>query len=140
MTTAIKPSINDLLKECKFTASRSGGPGGQHVNKVNTKVTLRWSVMSSISINDDQRTRIMLKLAKVINSEGEVVLSAESSRSQLRNKEEVTGKLDNLLEKAFRIPKSRKNTKPTNASVQKRLDEKKKQSEKKKLRKGQDDE
>ena len=134
--TAIKPSVIDLTKEIQFTTSRSGGPGGQHVNKVNTKVTLRWSAKNSNLLDDEQRTIILAKMARVINSEGEVVLTAEGSRSQLQNKEEVIDKLDVLLTKAFFVPKTRKATKPSKASVKKRLDNKKKQGEKKKLRKG----
>ena len=136
--TAYKPSFNDLVKEFQFTTSRSSGPGGQSVNKVNTKVTLRWDVMNSTAIDEDQRSKIVVKLAKVLNNEGEVVLSAQSSRSQLQNKEEVIDKLDLLITKAFTIPKARKATKPTKASKRKRLDDKKKLSDKKKLRRGVD--
>jgi ribosome-associated protein len=131
-----KPLIDDLLTELQFTTSRSGGPGGQHVNKVNTKVTLRWDVRKSTVIDDDQRLLILGKLAKVVNSVGEVVLSADSSRSQLQNKEAVLNKLDLLLTRAFAVAKPRKPTKPTKASVRKRLDDKKKQSIKKHLRRG----
>ncbi len=134
--TVKKPSIDDLKKEFQFTTSRSGGPGGQHVNKVNTKVTLRWSVKNSQTVDDEQRTIIITKLTKVINSEGEVVISAEGSRSQFQNKVEAIDKLDALLTKAFFIPKKRKATKPSKASVKKRLDKKKKHGEKKKWRKG----
>jgi len=134
-----KPSVNDLLKECQFTASRSGGPGGQHVNKVNTKVTLHWNVRLSSSINEEQRSKIIGKLSKIINTVGEVVLSAHGSRSQLQNKNEVLNKLDKLLTKAFEVKKLRKKTNPSKASIRKRLDDKKKQGEKKRQRKDQSD-
>jgi len=137
MTTRA-PDIEEIENEFKFTTSRSGGPGGQSVNKVNTKVTLRWDVRNSIAINDEQRVRITEKLAKVLNREGEVVITAQTNRSQLQNKEEVIQKLDGLLIKAFTVRMVRKSTKPTQASVRKRLDAKKKQSDKKKLRKGLD--
>jgi len=123
------------MNEFRFTTSRGGGPGGQHVNKVNTKVTLHWSVRLSSSIDEGQRVKILEKLSKIINTEGEVVLSAHSSRSQLQNKNEVLDKLDKCLIKAFAVKKSRKKTKPTKASIRKRLDDKKKQGEKKKQRK-----
>ena len=64
-----KPLLEEVEKEFKFTTSRSSGPGGQSVNKVNTKVTLRWDVRNSLSIDNDQRSKIMTDLAKVINNE-----------------------------------------------------------------------
>ena len=75
-----RPALADIENEFKFTTSRSGGPGGQSVNKVNTKVTLRWDVRSSVSIDDDQRFKIMKHLATVINNEGEIVLMAQTNR------------------------------------------------------------
>ena len=134
----ICPNIESYKAELRFSTSRSSGPGGQSVNKVNTKVTLRWDVQNSTAIDDNQRLRILAKLAKVINNEGEVVLSASSNRSQIQNKEAVMSKLAGLLTKAFIVPKERKATKPSKASRQKRLDAKKKQSKKKKLRGGVD--
>ena len=134
-----RPRLEDIENELKFTTSRSGGPGGQSVNKVNTKVTLRWDVRNSLSIDDDQRFKIMTDLAKVINNDGEVVMTAQANRSQLQNKEEVIFKLDKLLTNAFSVRKVRKATKPTKASKLKRLDDKKKQSIKKNLRRGIDD-
>lgn len=133
-----RPELGDIENEFKFTASRSSGPGGQSVNKVNTKVTLRWDVKNSISIDDEQRVRITEKLAKSINNDGEVILTAQTNRSQLQNKEEVISKLQALLTKAFIVHKARKATKPTKASIQRRLTAKKKLSEKKKLRGGVD--
>ena len=127
--------VTDILAELAFSSSRSSGPGGQSVNKVNTKVTLRWDVLHSGVLSEDQRAIIVAKLAKVINKDGEVVLSAEGSRSQLQNKEEVLGKLDLLFKRAFTVPKVRKATKPTKSSIKKRLASKKKLSEKKSFRK-----
>ena len=127
--------FTDIEKELKFSTSRSSGPGGQHVNKVNTKVTLRWKIKSSSSVDEEQQLLIFIKLKKVINNLGEVVISADSNRSQLQNKQEVIQKLAALLEKAFFKPKARKATKPTKASVKRRLQDKKRISVKKKLRK-----
>lgn len=134
-----KPALKNIENEFKFSTSRSGGPGGQSVNKVNTKVTLRWDVKNSISIDDEQRLKIMKYLTKVINIDGEVVMTAQTNRSQLQNKEEVISKLETLLTKAFMVRKTRKATRPTKASKLKRLDDKKKQSIKKNLRRGLDD-
>jgi ribosome-associated protein len=134
-----KPGLEEIETELKFTTSRSGGPGGQSVNKVNSKVTLRWDVGNSTAIDDEQRTKIMTTLAKVINNDGEVVITAQTNRSQLQNKQEVIAKLDTLLTRAFTVRKVRKATKPTKSSKLKRLDNKKKQSIKKNLRRGIDD-
>lgn len=134
-----RPDLDHIENELKFTTSRSSGPGGQSVNKINTKVTLRWDIGNSIAINGEQRLKIMTTLAKVINNEGEVVITSQTNRSQLQNKQEVIAKLGTLLTKAFIVHKVRKATKPTKASKLKRLDEKKKQSIKKNLRRGIDD-
>ena len=129
-----RPALKEIEQELKFTTSRSSGPGGQSVNKVNTKVTLRWDVKGSEAIDDDQRSKIMKELTKLINNDGEVVLAAQTNRSQMQNKVEVIRKLEVLLTKAFALRKPRKATKPTKASIQRRLEAKKKLSEKKRLR------
>ena len=130
-----KIRAKDLSKELTFSASKSSGPGGQHVNKVNTKVTLRFDVAHSEFLSQDEKEIIIKKLASKINHEGVLALSAQNSRSQLKNKEEVIQKLDRLLIKAFTKKKVRKPTKPTHSAVRKRLDNKKKLGEKKKSRK-----
>lgn len=132
------PNIIHLIPEFRFTTSRSGGPGGQHVNKVNTKVTLRWDVMKAASISEEQRHLILIKLKKLINNDGEIVLSAHSSRSQSKNKQDTIDKLATQLIAAFKTSKPRKPTKPTKASINRRLDAKKRQAVKKKLRGGVD--
>ena len=132
------PNKDEIRNELKFTTSRSSGPGGQSINKLNTKVTLRWDVKNSNSLNDDQCSVLMIKLTKVINNEGELVLTAQESRSQVKNKEDVIRKLEELIKNAFVIQKTRKKTRPTKASVKKRLNNKKKLSDKKKLRGGVD--
>lgn len=135
MNNPTKISSEYLLPEISFQASRSGGPGGQHVNKVNTKVTLKWDIAGSELIDEDQRERLMGKLRNVLTTEGVLVLTAQTSKSQLRNKTQVLDKLDRLLEKAFARSKPRRRTKPTYSSVKKRLESKKRQAEKKNWRK-----
>ena len=88
--------VNQLLGDLKFTASKSSGPGGQHVNKVNTKVTLHFDVFNSQALTDYQRKVILSKLRNKVNNEGVLVLTAQEGRSQLRNKEIVIEKLDQL--------------------------------------------
>lgn len=130
------PDIASILPELTFTATTGGGPGGQHVNKVSTKVMLRWKVRESEVLSEEQRAVLLEKLAAKINKEGELVLSSHESRSQLKNKEEVIRKLASLIRQAFERKKARKATKPGKAAVQKRIDAKKRLSEKKKWRRG----
>jgi ribosome-associated protein len=128
------PSIAHIVKECRFTTARSGGPGGQHVNKVNSKVVLKWNVDESTVLDDDQKAIVSQKLQNHINKEGEIVLASDGSRRQLQNKEAVIIKLSHLLDRAFRVRKVRKPTKPSRSSVLKRLDQKAKQAKKKQWR------
>ena len=123
-----------LEAECKFTANRSSGPGGQNVNKVNTRVELRFSIPFSQHFSDEQKSMLSNKLKNRINSEGELLLASESERSQLRNREKVLALFFQLIEKALTPAKKRLKTKPTIASRIKRMEGKKLQSEKKNRR------
>jgi ribosome-associated protein len=129
-----KVTVKNLLPEISFIASRSSGPGGQNVNKVNTKMTLIFDVGNSQVLNDDQRKIITEKLVSRISKEGVLTLNAQSKRSQLQNKEVALNKFDKLLAQAFTIKKTRKPSKPKKSAILKRLDNKKQQSEKKKMR------
>jgi ribosome-associated protein len=134
MSYPASPTIQDILSELVFSATTGGGPGGQHVNKVSTKVTLRWGIKESVVIGDEQKAILLSKLANKLTKEGELLLSSHESRSQLKNKEEVIRKLSSLIQQAFERKKARKPTKPGKAAVQRRIDAKKKLSEKKKWR------
>lgn len=135
--------LKDILKdrdfstEFTFTASRSSGPGGQNVNKVSSKVELRFNVLQSTLLTEDEKEIIQAKLASKINSEGELILVSQSERSQLMNKDKVTEKFYLLLVKALTPIKKRKPTKPSLAAREKRLEEKRIISEKKERRKKQ---
>jgi ribosome-associated protein len=125
----------DFSNEFHFSASRSSGPGGQNVNKVNTKVELRFSIPGSILLSDEEKELILEKLKKKINSEGELILVSQTERSQLKNKEKVIDKFYSLLTHALTPRKKRKPTKPSQASKEERLETKRKQAEKKERRK-----
>ena len=130
--------INDSLwiprAELTYRATRSGGPGGQHVNTSSSRVELAWDVGASPSLTDEQRTRIQEKLANRINSEGVLLMSSSEQRSQHQNRESVTARFAELVAQALVIPKKRIRTRPSRASREARLDEKKKRSEVKKMR------
>ena len=125
----------DFGSELHFSASRSSGPGGQNVNKVSTKVELRFHVTSSTLLSDDEKILLIEKLVKKINSEGELTLVSQTERSQMKNKEKVIEKFYSLLTRALTPRKKRKPTKPSQASKEERLEEKRKQAEKKERRK-----
>lgn len=130
--------INDSLwlprNELDFRATRSGGPGGQHVNTSSTKVELTWNVAGSPGLTEEQRSRVLEKLANRIDSEGVLRLTEGGSRSQHRNREAVTERLQELLREALHVPKPRRKTKPTRASREQRLQAKKRRSEVKRMR------
>jgi ribosome-associated protein len=123
-----------LNRELTFTASRSDGPGGQNVNKVNSKITLKFDVLQSSTLSGDEKENIIKRLGPRLTKEGVLILSAQDSRSQLMNKEAVILKFEKILSSAFQKRKVRKSTKPTKSSVQERIQLKKRVSEKKKWR------
>ena len=130
--------INDEVSipeaELSFRFSRSSGPGGQHAQKSSTRVELLFDRATSPSLTDSQRTRALQGLAGYVDSAGVLHLTAQSERSQLRNREEVVARFQSLLRQALKRQKRRKPTKPTAKSKERRLHEKRRHSEKKKAR------
>ncbi len=120
--------------ELTFRATRSGGPGGQHVNTSATRIELTWDAGASPSLSEEQRQRILDKLANRIDSEGVLRLTESGSRSQHQNKETVTARFQELVRHALHIPRPRKKTRPTRASRERRLQAKKRRSETKRRR------
>ncbi len=110
--------------EIVFSASRSSGPGGQNVNKVSTKVELRFNIRTSLILTDLEREILEEKLKKRINTEGELLIISQSERSQLKNREKALEMFFDLLISAFNERKPRKATKPTAASRAARLEAK----------------
>ena len=115
--------------ELTYRASRSGGPGGQHVNTSSTRIELWWDPGASSSLNQGQRRRLLAVLATRLDSAGRLRLVSSGSRSQLQNREEVTERFCHLVTRALIVPKKRKRTRPSRASKEKRLEAKKKRGE-----------
>jgi ribosome-associated protein len=123
-----------LQSEIYFTASRSDGPGGQNVNKVNSKITLRFDIRDSQILTESEKALIVDKLRTRITNDGVLLLTSQESRSQLANKDMVVKRFDEWMRSAFMPVKKRKKTKPTRSATESRIKSKKIQSEKKKWR------
>ena len=130
----VNRSLTIPRDEIKMTFSTSGGPGGQHANKVATRVDLTWNVDSSRVLGPRQRQRLRAKLRNRIDSAGNLRLSSDAQRSQMRNREAVLHRLEITVGQALRREPKRVATKPTKGSQEKRLRAKKRRSDVKKLR------
>ena len=102
--------------ELRQAASRSSGPGGQHVNKSATRVSLRWNIRSSAVLNERQRGRLLDRLSSRLTRSGELLVHAEASRSRARNLEEARSRLGDIVAEALAVPRTRRPTRPTTAS------------------------
>jgi len=122
------------LREFRFSFARSSGPGGQNVNKVSSKATLRWPVLESPSLPDSVRQRFLAKYRRRVTAEGELVITSQRFRDAGRNVADCLEKLRTMLAESAVAPKPRKPTKPTRASARRRLQAKQRQSRKKQLR------
>lgn len=131
LCTFVTMVLLDLHKEVKYRTSRSGGAGGQNVNKVSSKVELIFDVEKSLQFTEEQKDIIFLKLANRIDNERLLHLQCDETRSQFKNKEIVFERFLNLIKAALKPIKKRKPSKPSKSSIIKRLDSKKKLSDKK---------
>ena len=135
----INAQLRIPLREFQFSYARSSGPGGQNVNKVNTKATLRWPVVASPSLPEGVRRRLFARHGRRITSEGELVISSQRFREAGRNAADSLEKLRQLLAQVATPPKRRRATRPTRGSVERRLRGKQHQARKKGQRRTPDD-
>lgn len=123
-----------LARELNYKAVRSGGAGGQHVNKVATKMVLSFDLANSAAFTDFEKSRLLKKLRPRLSSDNTFTMYSDSTRSQANNKELVTKRFYKILKEALKVPKKRKKTSPTKSSIEKRLTAKKIIAEKKSAR------
>ena len=126
------------LREFEFSFARSGGPGGQNVNKVNTKATLRWPIVQSPSLPEPVRQRFLRKHGNRITATGDLLVTSQRFRDAGRNVADCLEKLRQILADAARPPRPRRATRPTRGSVERRLKAKRRVSASKRLRRGED--
>ncbi|HEY7897994.1 MAG: alternative ribosome rescue aminoacyl-tRNA hydrolase ArfB [Gemmatimonadales bacterium] len=135
--------VNDRLAipraELDVRATRASGAGGQHVNKTSTRVELTWNVARSDALSDADRARISTRLASRISDDGELRVVASDTRSQLQNRELAEARLADLVRRALIIPRPRRKTRPSRAAKEARLNDKRKTSEKKRVRRSNTD-
>jgi ribosome-associated protein len=125
---SIIPGFELPLSELEYRASRSGGPGGQHVNTSSTRIEVWWDVAGSTALTADQRERLLQKLAPRLDSNGRLRLVSSGTRSQLRNREEVTERLRDVVAAALVLPKKRRPTRPSRAAKAARLEAKRRRA------------
>jgi ribosome-associated protein len=123
-TLEITPELRVPLAELEYQASRSGGPGGQHVNTSSTRIEVWWDIANSPSLSPEQRGRLLDRLGPRLDSSGRLRLVSSGRRSQLRNREDVTERLRALVAEALAVRKKRKATKPSRAAKAARLESK----------------
>jgi ribosome-associated protein len=136
----ISPALAIPRDELLFRASRSGGPGGQHVNTSSTRIEVVWNVLESPTLSDQQRDALLRRLATRLDSQGQIRIVSQAGRSQLKNREAALERLAELVAAALIEPKTRRATKPTKASKARRVDAKKKRGALKKERRARDHE
>jgi len=131
---SVGPHLTIPRAELQYRASRAGGPGGQHVNTSSTRIELLWDLTRSTAVSDELRGRLLEKLASRLDADGMVRVVASDRRSQLQNRQAAEDRLVALVSKALVVPKKRRATRPTKASREARLTDKKRRGERKRNR------
>jgi len=132
----VTPTVRIPLGELAYRASRSSGPGGQHVNTSSTRIELVWDIAASPALSEDQRARLLARLAHRLDSAGRIRLVSGEFRSQLRNREAVTERLQAVVAAALAVPKRRKRTRVPAAAKAARLEAKRRRAALKRTRRG----
>jgi ribosome-associated protein len=128
---SVSPNVRIPESELVVRASRAGGAGGQHVNKTSTRIEVVWNVRTSAAVTEEQRERLLARLAPRLSTTGDLRVVASEMRSQRQNRERALHRLDEIVQWALEVPKTRKRTKPTRASKEARLTSKRRQSQRK---------
>ncbi|HRN78268.1 MAG TPA: alternative ribosome rescue aminoacyl-tRNA hydrolase ArfB [Candidatus Dependentiae bacterium] len=130
----VKNGIIIPAHELEITASRSGGAGGQHVNKTSTRITLRWNIPRTQALDEQQKQRVLIKLQSELTTEGDLIIHSSTYRSQQQNKKSAFDILAQKIRNALHVPKKRMKSKLPQQAKEARLEKKKKHSEVKKMR------
>lgn len=133
-TIEVDANVRIPRSELQVRASRAGGPGGQHVNTSSTRIELVWNLATSTAVSGEQRARLMVKLASRLDATGALRIVASDRRSQQQNRAAAEERLGDIVRKALIVPKKRRPTKPTKASKERRITEKKRRGQTKRNR------
>lgn len=134
----VTDAVSIPRSELTVRATRSGGPGGQHVNTSSTRIEITWDVTRTSALNDDERGRVLARLGARVSDEGTVRVVASDSRSQRRNREHAEARLAELVRRALIVPKARKRTRAPRKAVEARLERKRRDAERKRQRRWKD--
>jgi ribosome-associated protein len=135
----VTPRIVIPGAELAIAFARSGGPGGQNVNKVASKVELRWNPTTTVALSDDDRAWVVERLRSRLTSDGELIVTSTATRDQLKNRDDATEKLALIVRTALHRPKPRRATRPSRAAKRRRIADKRHKAEVKRNRRGGDD-
>lgn len=136
----VTPTVAIARSELVVRATRSGGPGGQHVNTSSTRIEITWDVMRTRSLTEEERTRVVARLGARVSDEGRVRVVASDSRSQRQNRERAESRLSDLIRRALALPRARKRTGVPRGAVEARLESKRRLGERKRQRRWKGDE